>query len=90
MLNVIFWIIFGFLTGWVSAILAASDGREARTAPLILAGVVGGVVGGASIQLLTTGTLAAEYNPSSLFGAVFLAAVMTAIATLLRQEPTSQ
>lgn len=90
MLNVLFWIIFGFLTGWIGVILASTEKDHPRTAPIILAGVIGGTVGGASVQLLTASSLTTTHSPISLFGAVLLAAIMVLIAAMLSQEPTSR
>lgn len=89
MLNFMFWLIFGFLTGWIGAILAGAQGGRIRTLPIVLAGTVGGFIGGASTQALFDSSLTAHYNPTSLLGAVFLASVMVVIATLSMQEPTS-
>jgi uncharacterized membrane protein YeaQ/YmgE (transglycosylase-associated protein family) len=79
MLNIAFWVVFGFLTGWIGEILVGPTAR--RTVLIVLSGVFGGMVGGAFIQLLTEGNIMTTYNPNSLFGATLIAIIAVSLVT---------
>lgn len=51
MINILFWILFGILAGWISVILTDTRGLT-RVLGNLAAGVIGALVGGAFMRLL--------------------------------------
>lgn len=49
-MNILLWIILGFLSGWVASIVMGNDARQGTMTDIIL-GVVGALVGGFVMSL---------------------------------------
>ena len=87
MLNICFWIIFGFLTGWTGALIKSHS--ETQAFAVATAGVCGGALGGALIQIVSRQQLIAAYNPESIVGATILAIIIVALTMLRGERQTS-
>lgn len=44
-MNILLWIVFGALAGWVASLIMGTDARQGAIANILL-GIVGGLVGG--------------------------------------------
>jgi uncharacterized membrane protein YeaQ/YmgE (transglycosylase-associated protein family) len=79
MLNVLFWVAFGCVIGWVAAILQDESTRRKLLA-FILAGAVGGLFGGFGGALLEPQTAAYQTNTTDIMFAVFGATTFVFLA----------
>jgi uncharacterized membrane protein YeaQ/YmgE (transglycosylase-associated protein family) len=50
-MNIIVWLIFGALAGWVASMLMGTDGRQGIIGNIIV-GIVGAFIGGYAMQLI--------------------------------------
>jgi uncharacterized membrane protein YeaQ/YmgE (transglycosylase-associated protein family) len=85
MANLIFWILFGVLAGWISA-LATGQGPH-RLRVNIIAGVLGAIAGGAlGYALLSINEQGISFSVTSLLAAVCGAIILvTLVKTVDRQ-----
>lgn len=67
-MNLLLWIIFGALAGWLASIIMHTDYRQGAMGNIIL-GIIGALAGGFLMQLLG-GTGITGFNLYSLFVAV--------------------
>ena len=75
--NLIAWIIFGALAGWIASLIMGTNERQGAIANIVI-GVVGAVVGGFIVQALGGGGISG-FNVSSLIIAIFGAIILLAI-----------
>ena len=86
MLNVIFWLIFGALIGWIGAILISASAEH--TPRIVLTGVLGALIGGTCAQFVGSGELLlSRPDPTSIVGAVTGAIVLLALVHMLTNQP---
>jgi uncharacterized membrane protein YeaQ/YmgE (transglycosylase-associated protein family) len=50
-MNIIVWIIFGALAGWIASLIAGTDARQGAVANIVV-GIVGAFAGGFLMQLI--------------------------------------
>lgn len=50
-MNIIVWIIFGALAGWIASLIAGTDARQGAVANVVV-GIVGAFAGGFLMQLI--------------------------------------
>ncbi|MGB4800696.1 MAG: GlsB/YeaQ/YmgE family stress response membrane protein [Candidatus Saccharimonadales bacterium] len=50
-MNIIVWVIFGALAGWIASLVAGTDARQGAVANIIV-GVLGAFIGGLLMQML--------------------------------------
>jgi uncharacterized membrane protein YeaQ/YmgE (transglycosylase-associated protein family) len=48
-MNILLWIIFGAIAGWIASIIMKTDGQQGTLTDIIL-GIVGAIVGGFLMQ----------------------------------------
>ncbi len=81
-LNIILWILFGALAGWIASLIMKTDARMGVGANIVV-GILGAFIGGFVVWLLT-GTTVGGFNLTSLIvaiiGAVILLAIVKAIS----------
>jgi len=65
--NIVLWVVFGAVVGWVASILMNRDANTGVVAK-ILVGVVGAIMGGFLLTLLGIGGVTG-FNPYSIFTA---------------------
>ncbi len=71
------WIIFGALAGWLASIIAGTDRRQGCLLDIVV-GIVGALVGGFLMQIVTGQGLQFGFNMRS-----FIVAVLGAIIVLV-------
>lgn len=81
MLAILFWIAFGVLVGWVAAILQ-DEQHPQRIGVYLLAGMLGGLVGGYGGGLLTPGLYDFHTGSTNITFAVFGATAFVMLARL--------
>lgn len=83
MLNIIFWVIFGVLSGWTVALIAQPKAELRRIAGSGAAGIIGGVFGGMVAQLLMHQPVVAGFNGPSILLAVLTAVVLASVCNFI-------
>lgn len=73
------WVVFGALAGWAASLIAGSDRRQGCLMDIVV-GVVGALIGGLVMELLTGFTPAWGFNLRS-FGVAVLGAVILLVIT---------
>lgn len=75
--NLIAWIIFGALAGWVASMVMRTNERQGAVGNIIV-GIVGAVLGGFIVQTLG-GSGLSGFNVSSLIIAIFGSVILLAV-----------
>lgn len=74
MLNIIFWIIAGLISGWIGYLASRRD-VNADFVPFAIVGVVGGIIGGGASRQLGISAAPVAIDAESIFNALFVSAV---------------
>lgn len=77
MLNILLWILFGALAGWIASIIMKTDAQMGPVANIIV-GIVGAIIGGLVVRLLT-GSFVGGFSLLGLIVAVLGAVILLAI-----------
>jgi uncharacterized membrane protein YeaQ/YmgE (transglycosylase-associated protein family) len=83
--NIIAWIVFGALAGWVASMIMGTNRRQGCIFDIII-GVVGAFVGGLLYELLTGRTISFSFNLSSFIVAVIGAIILLAVVGFFRRR----
>lgn len=75
--TLLFWVIFGGLTGWIASIIMGTNEEQGAVANIVT-GIVGAVVGGFVFRLFG-GQSVTGFNLYSIIVAVFGAALLLAV-----------
>lgn len=84
-MNIIAWIVFGALAGWVASMIMGTNRRQGCIFDIII-GVVGAFVGGLLYELLTGRTISFSFNLSSFIVAVIGAIILLAVVGFFRRR----
>jgi uncharacterized membrane protein YeaQ/YmgE (transglycosylase-associated protein family) len=80
-MEIIAWIVFGALAGWIASLLVGTDAEQGAVGNIVI-GIIGAVIGGFIVRLLG-GTGVSGFNFMSLLiavlGAVVLLTAMRAV-----------
>lgn len=86
LLDIILWIIFGALAGWIASMIMNTDAEQSAAGNIIV-GILGAFLGGFVVRLLTDSDVSG-FNVFSLivaiFGAVILLAIVKAVGGIGR------
>lgn len=77
MINIIAWIIFGALAGWIASMIMKTNAQMGAIANIVV-GIVGALIGGWVVRLIT-GTDVSGFNVGSLLTAILGAVILLAI-----------
>jgi len=80
------WILFGALAGWVASIFMGTNRRQGCLMNIVV-GVLGALIGGFLLQLLTSGSVDWGWNMRSFVVAVFGAIIFLGITGIGRRRP---
>ena len=80
-INIILWIIFGALAGWIASMVMGTNREQGAIANIII-GIIGAVIGGWVVSALT-GNDIDGFNLGSLIIAIIGAIILIAILRLL-------
>jgi len=78
MVDILFWIATGVLSGWIGYLASWTKGSD-RVRPYLLVGVVGGVLGGTLTHETTATKGMLSLDPTSIFNALIASALMVTI-----------
>jgi uncharacterized membrane protein YeaQ/YmgE (transglycosylase-associated protein family) len=88
MMNIIAWILFGALAGWIASMIMNTN-KEQGALGNIIVGIVGAFIGGFLVRMLT-GSDVEGFNLASLVVAIIGAVILLAIVKAVRRDhPTS-
>ena len=82
MLEIIMWILFGALAGWIASLIMKTDAQQGALANIIV-GIAGAFIGGFIVRSLT-GDEVEGFNFTSLLVAVLGAVLLLAVVKMLR------
>ena len=77
MINLIVWLVFGALAGWIASIIMKTNAQQGALANIVV-GIIGAVVGGYVSQLIG-GPGVTGFNLSSLLVAIVGSVILLAI-----------
>jgi uncharacterized membrane protein YeaQ/YmgE (transglycosylase-associated protein family) len=83
--NLLSWILFGAIAGWVATLLTGTDARYGCLMNIII-GVIGAFIGGLLVQVLTGRPFDFAFNLTSFGVAVVGAVILLAIVGLARRR----
>lgn len=84
MLNILLWILFGALVGWIASMIMNRDGQMGALANIII-GIVGAAIGGWIASFFGLGTVAG-FDLISILIAVGGAVLLLAIINLIKRK----
>lgn len=84
MLNVILWIVFGGLAGWLATLIMSKDASYGIVGNIIL-GIVGAFVGGFIVSFFGAGFLTGGFDLVSFLVAIFGAIVVLGVVGWIRK-----
>jgi uncharacterized membrane protein YeaQ/YmgE (transglycosylase-associated protein family) len=83
-MNLILWIVFGALAGWLASKLAGTDAEQGWLMNIVL-GIAGAIVGGFVWNLLTNEGFNAGFNLGSLLIAILGALIISFAAKAIQR-----
>lgn len=83
MINIILWIVFGALAGWIASMITKTNEQQGALGNIIT-GIVGAFLGGYLVKVLT-GNEVEGFNLGSLLVAILGAVILISILKLLRR-----
>ena len=86
MINIIVWIIFGALAGWIASIIMKTNQEQGALANIVV-GILGAFTGGFLMRMLT-GNDVTGFNVMSLIVAIIGAVILLAIYKAVRRGGT--
>jgi uncharacterized membrane protein YeaQ/YmgE (transglycosylase-associated protein family) len=81
-MNLILWVIFGALAGWITSKLAGTNEEQGWVMNIVL-GIVGAIVGGFVWGLITDGEFEIGFNIGSLLVAILGGLIVSYLARFL-------
>lgn len=81
-LNIILWVVFGALAGWIASMIMKTDAQMGAMANIVV-GILGAFIGGFLVQTFT-GMDVAGFNLASLLVAILGAVILLAIVKAVR------
>lgn len=84
MMEILAWIIFGALAGWIASIIMKTNAQQGAIANVVV-GIIGALLGGFLVRLLT-GNDVDGFNLFSFIVAVFGAVILLAIVKAFRPK----
>jgi uncharacterized membrane protein YeaQ/YmgE (transglycosylase-associated protein family) len=82
MVNIIIWIIFGALAGWIASIIMKTNAEQGAIGNIIV-GILGAILGGFLVEALTSYDVSG-FNLGSLIVAIIGAVILLAIWKAIR------
>ena len=83
-MNIIAWIIFGALAGWIASMIMKTDAEQGAIANIVV-GILGAVIGGFLMQMIG-GSGVTGFNITSFLVAIVGAVILLAIYKAVRKS----
>jgi uncharacterized membrane protein YeaQ/YmgE (transglycosylase-associated protein family) len=83
MINIIAWIIFGALAGWIASIIMKTNAQQGALGNIVV-GIIGAMIGGFIVRALT-GSDVEGFNLGSLLTAILGAVILIAILKMFHR-----
>ncbi len=83
MINIILWILFGALAGWLASLIMKTDEEQGALANIVV-GILGAFIGGFVVSMVLGEDGVTGFNITSLIVAVVGAVILLGVVKLLR------
>ena len=83
-MNIIAWVIFGALAGWIASMIMKTDAEQGAIANIVV-GILGAVIGGFLMQMIG-GSGVTGFNITSFLVAIVGAVILLAIYKAVRKS----
>ncbi|MEO6078005.1 MAG: GlsB/YeaQ/YmgE family stress response membrane protein [Candidatus Andersenbacteria bacterium] len=83
-MDILLWIIFGGIVGWVASLIMGTDGQQGLIANIVV-GIIGAIVGGWLMNLVGNNAGASGFNLPSFLVALLGSVVLIAILKMIRR-----
>lgn len=87
MINILAWILFGALAGWIASIIMKTNAEQGALANIVV-GIIGAFIGGFLVRSLTNSDVEG-FNLMSLMVAILGAVILLAIVKMFRRNAHS-
>lgn len=87
MINIIAWILFGALVGWIASIIMKTNAEQGAVGNIVV-GIIGAFIGGYLVRLLTNNDVSG-FNVVSLLTAILGAVILLGVVKALRGRNTT-
>lgn len=84
MMEILAWIIFGALAGWIASIIMKTNAEQGALANIVV-GIIGAFIGGFLVRSLTGDDGVTGFNLGSLLVAILGAIILLAIVRMFRR-----
>lgn len=88
MIEIIAWIIIGALAGWIASIIMRTDAEQGALANIVV-GIIGAILGGFLVRLVTGTNTTTGFNVGTLLTAILGAVVLLGIVKMFRHPHTT-
>ena len=88
-MEIIAWIIFGALAGWIASIIMKTNAEQGAIANIIV-GILGAVIGGFIVKATTDSEGVTGFNFKSMLVAILGAVILLAILKAVRRTPPTE
>jgi uncharacterized membrane protein YeaQ/YmgE (transglycosylase-associated protein family) len=83
-MDILLWIIFGGIVGWVASLIMGTDGQQGLIANIVV-GIIGAIIGGWLMNLVGNNASASGFNLPSFLVALLGSVVLIAILKMIRK-----
>jgi uncharacterized membrane protein YeaQ/YmgE (transglycosylase-associated protein family) len=84
-MGIVSWIVFGALAGWMASLLAGTNRRQGCLGNIVV-GIVGALLGGFLVRVITGQRVAFDRDLRGLVVAVMGAAILLGLTGMVRQR----
>lgn len=88
MIDIVAWIVFGALAGWVASIIMKTNAEQGALGNIVV-GIIGAFIGGYLVRVLTN-TDVTGFNVASLLTAILGAVILLAVVKAFRGRNTTR
>jgi uncharacterized membrane protein YeaQ/YmgE (transglycosylase-associated protein family) len=84
MINIVLWIAFGALAGWIASLIMGTDKNQGAVANIVV-GIIGAFLGGFILSVITGDDGISGFNFTSLIVAIIGSVILLAIVKAIRR-----
>jgi uncharacterized membrane protein YeaQ/YmgE (transglycosylase-associated protein family) len=84
MVNIILWILFGALAGWIASMIMDTDAEQGAVGNIVV-GIAGAFIGGFIVNAMTGDDVMNQFSITSLLVAIIGAVILLALVKAFRR-----